>query len=328
MRTLITLDYEIYFGPRTGTLSRTLLEPTRALLRVADKHKAKCVFFVDAGYILRMREEMKRATELRGQYDAVCRQVQDLAKAGHEVQLHIHPHWEDSLWTHSGWKIDTSRYALHSFPAHEINDIVMRYTGVLREIAGPDAAYAYRAGGWVIQPFHMLRRALSQAGITIDSTVYAGGRSEGTVQPFNFEKAPAKSRWRFDADPLVEVEDGAFLEVPIASRRLKPDFFWRFAWAKKMGGEKHRPFGDGAPIAMEKGDLLKKLMTSTTSVVSIDGYKSSFLDEAAEDYRARGLEDFVVIGHPKALSPYSLERLDQFLAGGRAGEVTTFAAYH
>ena len=328
MRTLITLDYEIFFGPRTGTLSRTLLEPTRALLRVADKHQARCVFFVDAGYILRMRDEMRRARELRGDYDAVCRQVEDLARAGHEVQLHIHPHWEDSRWTGNGWQMDTSRYALHSFAPHEINDIVMRYTGILREIAGPQSAYAYRAGGWVIQPFHKLRRSLAQAGITIDSTVYAGGRSEGTVQPFNFEGAPGKSRWRFDADPLVEVEDGAFLEVPIASRRLKPDFFWRLAWAKKVGGNQHRAFGDGAPIAMEKGDMLRKLMKPTTSVVSIDGYKASFLADAADDYRARGLEDFVVIGHPKALSPYSLERLDDFLASKRGGEVTTFAAYH
>ena len=73
---------------------------------------------------------------------------------------------------------------------------------------------------------------------------------------------------------------------------------------------------------------MRKLFQPTTSVVSLDGYKASFLEEAADDYRARGLDDFVVIGHPKALSPYSLERLDAFLAGGRAGEVATFAAYH
>ena len=327
MRTLLTLDYEIYFGPRTGSIERTLLEPTEALLRVADRHGAKCVFFVDAGYLVRLREEMRQHPPLRRQHDAVCRQVEALARGGHEVQLHIHPHWEDSRWIGDSWSIDTSRYALHAFPAHEIAGIVSRYAAVLREIAGPRSAYAYRAGGWVIQPFHKLRRALSESGVTIDSTVYAGGCSDGTVQPYDFAGAPAKSRWRFDADPLVEEADGQFLEVPIASRRVAPEFYWRFAWAKKLGGARHRAFGDGAPIALERGDLLRKLTQPTTSVVSIDGYKASFLEEAADDYRARGLEDFVVIGHPKALSPYSLERLDHFLAGGRAGEVATFAAY-
>lgn len=328
MRTLLTLDYEVFFGPNTGTVERTLLEPTQALLDVAARHRARCVFFVDAGYLLRLRGEMRRAPQLRKQYDAVCRQVESLARRGHEIQLHIHPHWEDSRWGGDGWRMDTSRYALHAFQPHEIRDIVARYTGVLRELAGPNSAYAYRAGGWVIQPFAKLRRALQESGVTIDSTVYAGGRSEGGVQPFNFERAPAKSRWRFDADPLVEVEDGDFLEVPIASRRLKPSFFWRFACAKKLGGARHRSFGDGEPIAMERGDLARKLFRPTSSVVSIDGYKASFLGEAADDYRARGFEDFVVIGHPKALTPYSLERLDQFLAGGRGGEVTTFATYH
>ena len=42
-------------------------------------------------------------------------------------------------------------------------------------------------------------------------------------------------------------------------------------------------------------------------------------------YEARGMEDFVVIGHPKALTPYSLERLDAFLAQGR--EVVGYAEY-
>ena len=327
MKTVLTLDYEVFFGRRTGTVARTLLEPTEALLKVADRHGAKMAFFVDAGFILRLREEMKSAPALRGEHDAVCRQVERLAHAGHEIQLHIHPHWEDSRWEEGGWRMDVSRYALHAFDPDAIRGIVSRYSGVLRELAGPRSAYAYRAGGWVIQPFHKLRDALRDTGVTIDSTVYAGGRSDGATQPYDFQGAPAKSRWRFDADPLVEDPNGAFLEVPIASRRLTPAFFWRFAAVKKLGGARHRAFGDGAAIAMESGDLVRKLLTPTTSVVSMDGYKSSFLERAADDYRRRGLEDFVVIGHPKALTPFSLERLDAFLGSGRAGAVATYEAY-
>jgi hypothetical protein len=115
--------------------------------------------------------------------------------------------------------------------------------------------------------------------------------------------------------------------VPIASRRVAPGFFWRFAAVKKLGGARHRTFGDGAAIPPESGDLLRKLLRPSHSVVSIDGYKASFLERAAAEYRARGFEDFVVIGHPKALTPYSLDKLDAFLGGGAAGEVTTFIAY-
>jgi hypothetical protein len=78
---------------------------------------------------------------------------------------------------------------------------------------------------------------------------------------------------------------------------------------------------------MDGGDLKARLTQPSTSVVSVDGYKASFLAEAAEEYRRKGRDDFVVIGHPKALTPYSLEKLDQFLAGGKAGELANYSAY-
>lgn len=316
MRALLTLDYEVFFGRQTGTVARSVIEPTAALVAVASRHAAKLVFFVDAGFILRLRSEMGRFPRLAADHDALCRQVEALARAGHEIQLHIHPHWEDSRWNGHGWDIDVARYALQAFSPREIHDIVGRYCGLLRELAGPGAAHVFRAGGWVLQPFAKIRGALLAHGVTIDSTVFAGGLSEGRVQPYDFRGAPDKDRWRFDADPLVEDPRGPFLEVPIASRTLSPAFFWRLAAAKKLGGARHRAFGDGTALAMEGGDLARKLTRASRSVVSLDGYKASFLARAHEEWRARGHQHFVVIGHPKALTPYSLERLDQYLSRG------------
>jgi hypothetical protein len=329
MRTLITLDYEVFFGRDTGSVRRSVLEPTEALLQLAARRSAQLVFFVDAGFILRLRADMARSAALRADHDDICRQLEAVARAGHEIQLHVHPHWETSRWTPAGWQIDLGHFALQSFSSVEISEIVARQCAVLRELAGPEAAYAYRAGGWVIQPFAPLRQALQGHGVWIDSTVFAGGYRQGAVQPYDFRAAPAKSRWRFSDDPLVEDPAGPFLEVPIASRRLSPDFFWRMALAKKLGGERHRAFGDGRAIAMDAGDLAQRLFRPSVSVVSIDGYKSTFLSIAAEEYRARGMEDFVVIGHPKALTPDSLRRLDDALArrGEGALNTTTFAAY-
>jgi hypothetical protein len=314
MRIFLTLDYEVFFGRRTGSVARTLLAPTEALVTIANRHRAALVFFVDAGFIVRLRAEMHKDDGLRRDHDAIVKQLARLARAGHEIQLHVHPHWEDSRWDAGRWCLDTSRYALHAFDPPAIAEIVSRYASTLREIAGARSAFAYRAGGWVIQPFAKLRAGLRNAGITIDSTVYAGGRSEGATQPFDFRGAPPASRWRFDDDPMVEIRDGPFLEMPIASRRVGPAFFWKLAWLKKLGRARHRAYGDGEPLALEGSDLVRKLTRPTASVVSIDGYKASFLADAAADYRRRGLEDFVVIGHPKALTPYSLARLDEFLA--------------
>lgn len=327
MKTLLTFDYEVYFGARTGSVERCLLDPTDALARVAAKHGAPLVFFVDAGYLLALRREMRRCHELRLAHDAVCRQLSGLARNGHELQLHVHPHWEDARWENGTWKLDLARFALHSFAPDDIGEIVRRYLEALRDLGGPGTGRAFRAGGWVIQPFERLRAALRRAGVGIDSTVYRGGHRASAVQPYDFRAAPDRSRWRFEHDPLVPDEEGSFLEVPIASRSVGPAFFWRLALAKKAGGTRHRAFGDGQAIAMEGGDLVRRLTAPSTSVVSLDGYKASLVEDAARDYRGRGMEDFVVIGHPKALTPYSLERLDNFLAGGTAGELANYSAY-
>lgn len=323
----MTLDYEVYFGRRSGSVARCLLEPTEALLGIAARRRVPLAFFVDAGYLLALRREMRRAPALAADHAAVCRQLEDIARRGHELQLHVHPHWEDARWEEGAWKLDLARYALHAFEPAEIGSIVRRYLDALRDLGGPRAGRAYRAGGWVIQPFARLRGALAAAGVAIDSTVYPGGHRGGAIQPYDFRGAPAKSRWRFGDDPLAEDPAGEFLEVPIASRRLSPGFFWRLAAAKKAGGARHRAFGDGEAIAMEGGDLLGKLTAPSTSVVSIDGFKASYLADAARDYRRRGLEDFVVIGHPKALTPFSLERLDDFLGTPAAGELSNYSAY-
>ena len=326
MRTLLTLDYEVFFGPRTGTVRRCLLEPTAALAALAARRRARLVFFVDAGFLLRMRAEARTSARVRADHDAVCRQVEALAQAGHEIQLHIHPHWEDARLENGSWQVGLEHYALQSFPAARIAGIVRDYARVLREIAGANAAFAYRAGGWLVRPFEPIRPALLENGVWIDSTVFAGGHRGGEIQSFDFRTAPSKSRWRFERDPLVEASAGEFLEVPIASYRVAPWFYWRLAAAKKLGGARHRAFGDGEPIALDRTDLAAKLLRPTASVVSLDGYKAVCLDAAFDRYRARGFDDFVVIGHPKALTANGLARLDEFLASRRP-ETETYAAY-
>ena len=80
-------------------------------------------------------------------------------------------------------------------------------------------------------------------------------------------------------------------------------------------------------IASARVFITSWMEARTASVVSLDGYKASFLAEAANEYRERGLEDFVAIGHPKAQTPYSIDALDRFLGSlPKHDQVTTFAA--
>ncbi len=326
MNIVLSFDFEVFFGRQTGTIECTLLEPSRALCEMAKRHNVVLVFFVDIGFLLRLREEGRCFPALMRDYDLVMLQLERFVTAGHEIQLHVHPHWEDSHWNGEFWDIDTHRYRLHDFSELEIREIVNRYADGLRNLAG-ESVCAYRAGGWMIQPFAQISKALLDANICIDSTIFAGGTSEGDIHEYDFSSAPLTSHWFFENDPLLINPNGPFLEVPIASYPVSPAFYWRFAIAKKLGGARHRAFGDGSPIPMSSFELLRKLSRWTNSVVSMDGYKISFLEDAYNQYEQIGMADFVVIGHTKALTRFSLQKLDSFIGMRDSNQFVGYGAY-
>jgi hypothetical protein len=72
---------------------------------------------------------------------------------------------------------------------------------------------------------------------------------------------------------------------------------------------------------------VRKLSCWTASAVSIDGSKASILEDAYKQYERAGMSDFVVIGHPKALSRFSLERLKNFISKRKVEEFVGYKNY-
>lgn len=317
MNIVLTLDYEVFFGHQGSGTRRSLIEPTEALRQVAERHGVPLVVFVDVLWLLRLAEGIADEPALATDWHMATRQLEALARAGHELQLHLHPHWNDCRWTGQRWIMDMRRYRLQSLDEGRIGALAFRGARLLRSLSDGAPVSAFRAGGWCLQPFGPLRQPLLDAGIRIDSTVYPGGHQTGATHHYDFTQAPAMSRWHFDTDPLQPVHNGAFLEVPIASVRAAPSLYWRMALVRKAGLERHRTPGGGEALRPSRADLLRKLLTPTVSVASFDGLKADLLDPALAAYRRRGLSDFVILGHPKALTPHGLGRLDAFLAAHR-----------
>lgn len=312
MRIFVTLDYELFFGD-SGTPEKCIIEPTNELIKIADKYNFKCVFFVDSGYLIKLKEFKKRYPKLENDYNLVSNQIKQLSENGHDIQLHIHPHWEDSIYNNGSWSFDIKRYRLDAFSEDEIGDIFFRYKRVLEEIIHKKIN-TYRAGGWCIQPFEKLKKAFIECDLKIDSTVFYNGKNTTQTQWFDFECAKDLDHWRFSNDPCVEDEKGVFLEIPIASTRVSPLFYWKFAFIKKIGLEKHKPYGDGNASPTSNQQLKRLLTKSSYSVVSMDGYKASLLNKAFRVYEKDNKKNFVIIGHPKAFTDFSLNKLEAFIS--------------
>lgn len=330
MNIFITLDYELFFGSMSGTAQQCMIEPTQALLDILDPYGIKASFFVDTGYLYALSRQKDEYDQVREDFESIWAQLKKLTEDGHGLELHVHPHWEDSYFDGQKWIMDTSRYKLSDFSDTEVVDIITKHVALLTDISAVKPT-AYRAGGWCVQPFPNIAKALKKNNIEIDSSVYPGGYYCSENQQFDFREAPRFiTEYTFEEHPTIPKENGSFTEIPISSLRVQPTFYWRFAIHKLRQATQHRPFGNGNPVTGPFSEKIRLLTRPSFSVVSIDGYKSTLLKKALKLYskKAGSHPNLVLIGHPKAFTPYSLRKLKQFIEETRRSHnYTTFRKY-
>lgn len=313
MQALLTFDYELFFGTHTGSVDKCMIEPTNALLDLCRKYGIRMTFFVDVGYLIKAEEYAERYPQLQADLDSVFDQIADMIALGCSVQLHIHPHWERSHYDGGKWQIVTDGcYRLDDFSDEEITRIVRSYRTWLEQLT-ERPVLSYRAGGWCIQPFSRLKNVFRELGIKADSSVFPGGSFRSPHYDFDFTAVPRFApAYRFSDDVCVPDPNGPFTEYPITSWKYSPLFYWRLYALGRLQPSRHKMIGDGSFLA-QPGRKKSVLTHYTWNHVSADGFYAGMLEKQAAFCERKGMEHFVVIGHPKGLTVYALERLEAFI---------------
>jgi hypothetical protein len=312
MNIYLTFDYELFFGPITGSVDKCMIEPTNQLLGIAKRYKIPMTFFVDVGFLIRLEQESENHPELAADLFKIKKQLNEITSIGSSIQLHIHPHWERATYGNGKWEIDvTNCYKLSDFSQKEIDKIVEKYKMYLDNLIGVKTS-SFRAGGWCIQPFHQLYSVFKRLGIKIDSSVFSGAHFESENYFFDFRTAPQKAKYNFEDDVCIENENGYFTEYPISSFKYSPFFYWRLYLLGRLFPKKHKMLGDGVFLA-QPGRKKSVLTNYTWNHVSSDGYYASKLDTCLKNQIQMKKNEFVVIGHPKGNTLYSLKKLEHFI---------------
>jgi hypothetical protein len=305
----ITLDYELFFGRSTGSVQKSLIEPTARLAAVGKRHNVAFTFFVDAGMLHAMGKYLHEP-QVAGQFELVRTQLQELKAEGHSLQLHVHPHWEDMHFTDGAWRGEVSRYRLDQFDETEIQRIVGQYKSALESVTG-GPVHAFRAGGWCIQPFQKIGAALKDNGIHLDSTLYRDGYMNTATHKFDFRGMPTAAAWRFEDDPMIPHEEGYFTEIPISTTRYSRFFYMTMVFHRLIKNPGYGFLGDGVPIGAGRWNPLRLLMTGDDGVVSLDGFRVRLLNPSLARHDARHPGgNFVAIGHPKAFCDQTFHQLE------------------
>lgn len=323
MKIYLTLDYELFLGQPGIQIESELLLPTKHFTDLLDVKSLKAIFFVDAGYLFALNRYKDDNRQLESDYLNIQHQLNELVNKGHEIGLHTHPHWEDSIFVNGKWKMNLSRYRLANFEEQSAKAIFKKYHHIL-DLLSPGKIISHRSGGWCLEPFSVIREEMKELGIFIDSTAFVGGYEFNKTHDFDFRRYPEKDYWRFSDHPSTEDTNGWFIELPATSCITGPLIYWKTILKKIFYFDNNKNKGKSVQKPLIRG--IQKLTTNSVEAVSIDGEKSKYLLSSLQKAEQNRSNHFCIIGHPKCFTPATFKNLENFInyALSNGHEFTTF----
>lgn len=251
---LLTFDYELFLGAKSGSVDNCLIVPTNMLLDVMERHGAKAIFFVDTVYMMRMVELKDLHVKVAHDLEKIRNQLKDILNKGHKLYHHIHPHWIDAQYDEAAnqWNLsDDTHYCVESLSEEKKKQIfdfsVSFLSEIMREAGSEYVCRGYRAGGLHIEPFGTVRREFDRCGICEDYSSEAP--VEKMIEAYNFEEST-----------LCPDASGRYVEYPISRirihglRKILNAIYYRLT----KRSTRCQKIGDGTPSKPQKGDMQAK----------------------------------------------------------------------
>lgn len=313
MKGYLTLDYELFMG-KSGTPYNCLILPMKKLRTTIDRLGIKATIFVDSAYLLRMEELKESQGILFSDFSEVVKNIKELQAESHSIQLHLHPQWLYSSFDGISWQMDKDHYKLSDINNDEQIDIFRKCHSLLSEIAGKNIA-AFRAGGYSIpNEFGYIR----DVGVNIDSSVQPGMYCKSKYQSYDYRNCPRKSCWQFNNHPNIENQNGFFTEYPIsiAKEGLLHYVLRRLKYRFEFTALSKASWGNGTSINEDSSTIgrlnkVKRLLKHRSVLASIDKYDADLLEYVYQ--KQKDDKCFVIIGHPKNITPYSIGKFEEFV---------------
>jgi peptidoglycan/xylan/chitin deacetylase (PgdA/CDA1 family) len=312
----ITLDYELFMGNITGTVINCMIKPLDKLIEILNKHKIKITIFVDAAYLLRLSELKFNSQKLQQDYKLIVDQLKLLSIQGHDIQLHIHPQWLNATYFKNNWILDSTKYKLSDIEDSEVSKLFKESKELLEEIIGKPII-AFRAGGYSIQSYSKYIDLFINNGILVDSSVLGNAFMDSNYQKYDYRLCPSFERYNFSQDIIKENPNGNIIELPITQGKVNILYiiYKKLVISRKNNQNK---YGDGIPLLSKSEKSysflksLKKIFISKKYTASIDSYSSIYLSYLFNQHRLKS-NDFVIIGHPKNFTDFSIFHLEKFI---------------
>ena len=344
IRIFLTFDHELPLGGLNTSYENALFAPTRKVMEVAEQYGVKVTLFSDILCAYRYKK-----WDFTNFYAPYSDQLQYAVRNGHDVQLHIHPHWLTTAYNGTCF-LPSGNFTFSDF----INDT--KYGGIpgivrlsidnLNEICIPaDEHYecvAFRAGGYAVYPHtELLFNSLYAQGIRYDSSMAKGYYFSSGLSTVDYRLLPKLPNWRVDPENyhLPLLKKPGILEIPIAT---KPKTLFEMPTRFKLKKYAFRAVENRGTMIhtnSKTGFHSKIKMLVAARMLSFDNHTLSlhYLLQIVKHNvsRHKNRHDevlFAVISHPKSMGDYSFELMEGFISSIQKTypdvEFSTFSEFH
>lgn len=221
---LYSADYELFLGGNYCDESEVLINPTNNLLNVVENLHIPLTLFADVFSIACYRRQNllsfpKKAEE----------QLKNAIQRGHDVQSHVHPHWNYTQISENKYTINMDYFLLGKLDDNKeilyskiLENLVTSRTylqNLLREVNSNYQCVAFRSGGYGLQPnSDIVIRALINSGFVIDSSIVPDFVIKSNVNEIDFSMVPKMANYYLDKDIQNPSKNNqGIFEIPIAS---------------------------------------------------------------------------------------------------------------
>ena len=172
----LTHDWELR-GDGSGDIEQIQFAPLRRLLEIYAKFGARTTILPDLMQQIRFRCLEAEHPELKPLADSWDEQVREAFRRGHDLQLHLHPHWMNGKYENGRWELPGDWSILNYEPdtAYAMLAEGKKYfETLLQPIDSSYRCLAFRAGALAAAPSAHLFKSLVSLGIKLDVSI-AGG---------------------------------------------------------------------------------------------------------------------------------------------------------
>jgi hypothetical protein len=195
-----------------------VIHPAAAMAECCEQFGAPLTVFFEVEEYLAFVQYADPLSALLG-YDPAARireQISDLARRGHDIQLHLHPEWHGATFENGQWKLNPRQHAVDDLfeTQAETDRYIASRKAAIEELIPERKVVAYRAGAFCAQPGTKLFNALAANGFLIDSSVVKG--LQDAESQLDYREAPSfKGPWRIRHEAAREDSTGPLWEFPI-----------------------------------------------------------------------------------------------------------------